>query len=917
MAESVGDIMIRFRVEASNVAQQMNNIKKQVQDTANSVKKTVQTNTKSVTGDIDSTGTQLANTTNNATSRMKKFNQGFRDGITYASEGLKEARDQTVTTANSVQKAGRQIQQTGQNIKKTLKGDVALAFAAVGGAALSFAKNCVSAAITSEKEWTRFGALVNQGGGDWDKQEKSVKGWARTFSNQMGYSVSDTREASLTLMQAGLRTDQLGTAMNGVAALAARTGKTEAEAANMVVSAMNGRGTALKKATGINLEDYKVSKGKYDMMRLLTDIYKENDEALRKHADTTEAQMTRVQNAWDLMKVEIGQALMPTVKMLADILWTIADAFSKLPEPVKQAVAGFLLIGGAIAAVLGVVGFLAPGITAIGTVLAALSGPVIAVVAVFAVLAAGLYAIYASSTELQSALGELASVLGSAFMSALSGAVDWLGQVWVAVKPVAQWIGDKLAGGIRHTVEQIGPLQNAVGRLQGAFDRLWHAFDTENGNLLVGIFDGLKTVVMAAVPYLDEFFDILVENTSTIDFVIGLVEGLASIIETLAGWVEGAGEALGRLKGFFDDVSAAIQKACEWWDTLTGKKAPEMPGQGQQKTGATAQTQQTSFKLPTQQGLNAIPGFGGANNMIAQMATNILPQASQLGSKIGSRLRLGLSGSLPSIRTTLTNIGNTIGQRLGLIANRSGPQGRQIGNNVSNGIKTVNPKARSTFDTLKGIIGGRLSSAASTASTEGHNISHNTTKDFPQVGVDTHNEFDNIKNIVSSALSAASAIAGSGAAAIVSAFRSGLQRASPGKIYWETYDEFWSLPTIIMGSGVVAAREAGTAAQSIVRTWRNNMETLAAPTMESMDGLEQFNSFNDLTRRNINTMANNMDIYKNGVFDRFVPTNKVTNNDHTVVYNVEKITLECAELTQAQSRQVLYNALDGLYTGGV
>ena len=308
--------------------------------------------------------------------------------ITKIMEDFKKLEEQTKVTAQTIEKElgpatdntgtkmtglGGRMTSAGQKIKSALSTETALAFTVAGAAATKFSKDCISSAMTAESEWSRFGALVNSNGGNWDAQEKDVKKWAKTFSNENGYLVSDTRAASAALLQYGVKADQLGDSMKGVAALAARTGSTEEEASNIVITALNGRANALKKATGLEIENYKAADGSIDTQRLLGDIYNQNSEALKKHGDTTEAQMNKMQNSFNTIKSEIGQALLPVVQILAGALTTIAQAFSNLPGPVKSVIAVVLLIGGAIGIAVGALGMLAPVLINLGTIITAIS----------------------------------------------------------------------------------------------------------------------------------------------------------------------------------------------------------------------------------------------------------------------------------------------------------------------------------------------------------------------------------------------------------------------------------------------------------------------------------------------------------------------------------------------------------------
>jgi hypothetical protein len=135
---------------------------------------------------------------------------------------------------------------------------------------------------------------------------------------------------------------------------------------------------------------------------------------------------------------------------------------------------------------------------------------------------------------------------------------------------------------------------------------------------------------------------------------------------------------------------------------------------------------------------------------------------------------------------------------------------------------------------------------------------------------------------------------------------------SPGKIQRWTQWEFESIPRNIFTSGVEASRNAYSAATNIVRSWTDAMPEILQPQVE----FANTPNIHDL-RRNIpvDTLTSNIQqMHAVPSSANVLPstTNNVRNEDNTRHITVENITLECNDLTQAQSRRILYNALQGL-----
>ena len=79
-----------------------------------------------------------------------------------------------------------------------------------------------------------------------------------------------------------------------------------------------------------------------------------------------------MQNAWGGFKTSIGQALLPVVKIVADVVTSIATWFNELEGPWKPLIATVLAVGGAIGAAIGALGLLAPVISNVGQMISAL-----------------------------------------------------------------------------------------------------------------------------------------------------------------------------------------------------------------------------------------------------------------------------------------------------------------------------------------------------------------------------------------------------------------------------------------------------------------------------------------------------------------------------------------------------------------
>ena len=461
------------------------------------------------------------------------------------------------TTSGKITQMGNRVKSAGDKIKDAIGTEAALAFTAAGAAAMNFAKQCVDSAIKSESAWNRFGALVQGSGGQWDGNEKAVKGMVKTHSNQFGYLVSDTREAGQALMQFGVQYQNLEPALRGVAGVAARTGMTQAEAANVVISAMNGRANQLKRMTGLDIENYKNQDGTIDQLRLMNDLYEQNRQALEKYGDSTEAQMNRITNEWGAFKTEIGQALMPVVKMVADVVSAVVKWFTNLPGPIKTVIATLLLIGGAISVVIGALGFLAPVLSGIGSILMAVgkAGTILGgLKTAFTGVSAGLGVL---GTSLTSVLWPILAVI-AAFVAlyAIGRYMGWwnnLSEMLARFGQVAQQIGQIIWNSLVKAWAQIqaslAPLGPIFGQLVSTLTALWGAL-TGSGQAAGEAGGGFNILGVVAALVGDVLMRVVIVVKIVIAAIgmgIATLTAVIQIIMTVAGALGGILGVLGQL----------------------------------------------------------------------------------------------------------------------------------------------------------------------------------------------------------------------------------------------------------------------------------------------------------------------------------------------------------------------------------
>ena len=869
------------------------------------------------------------------------------------------------TMGTRVTAAGNKIKGFGDTLKNKLGTEGALAFAAVGGAALNFSKQCVQSAITSQQEWGRFNALLTQTGVS-SEAAKKVQADVKGIANEMHRTTADTREASLTFLQAGVSADQLGNALRAAAGVAARAGITESEAATAVNAALQGKGKQLQKLTGLRLEDYKTADGQIDQERLLNDLYNQNKGAIDQYAKSTEGKLNQMQNNWGKFKTKVGEALLPVVSILADVASAVADGFANLPEPVQQFISVLILVGGAIGAVIGALAFLAPvistiggfivalgeagtvagaisimfpglaaGIGTVGTALSAALWPILAVIAAFVALyAIGLKMgwwkdvggmIKKFGEVLQPVIGAISEFVGwfvklftdfpaaqqqfNEFINFLGGALmDGLNGAWQAISGAVGGLIDALSTMFWDGVNGAGgaisdSLNGLVNWVNDGLSSIWSTIGgaaVELGSALVQMFvDGITSIAGAITTVMSSIGEIVTSALSNLGASVvpggGLTEGILALVAPLPTLLYGVFQRLAptvipAITGFIDTV---IQ-------TFTGI------GQGI---------------------LNAftmIPGlimqaFTNIVTNITQWLTQASMIAGMLVTKIVQTIVTRFNLIVARVRMIFTVVFNTIRSRLmnaGTIAGTLASRVRQM---IVTRFNQIIARVRQIFQNVVNTIRTRLGNAVTAARDKAREIYDNIKNKVSEIPQMVFDEFNKIKDKIREALDNAKSMAITKISELVSAVKSALGIASPGYIQRMVTWEFNSLPGIIEDNGLVAARNAGDAARGIVTAWTNNMESLTLP-ME--DNFDMWSIGNVMSQAGLNmnavtapmTPVTPQGVRSGGAVD--MSTSNTTNDNATNIH-VDKIELDCNNLTQQQSRQILYDALDGLYTGGV
>lgn len=675
-------------------------------------------------------------------------------------------------------------------LKTAVGGAVTMASAAM----LNFAKDSVDSAMTAEKEWARFGNVVNKGGGNWEQQSSEIKSWVRTYSDSMGRSVADTRSAMTTFMNMGMSLGETQEAMKVTSNYAAQMGISQEEAAGQLQKALMGAGRPLK-ALGLNIKDYKdETTGAIDKQKLFADIMKKTEGAAGSYAQTTEGKMQLLNNTLASMKTDFGRALIDALLPLIPVVQSVLDTINGLPGPIKTigfvAItlgAGLGVVAGPLMSIIGLMqtlGITLPTISGLMGILggetAALSAEEIALAAAEAGLTAeeiGSAVAHTTNGVALAGEGVAAEATGGAFGFLAAMEMSALWPILAIVAAIAVFV---------IAVEQIG---EALG---------WW---TDFGTMLDAIKDGVRRL-----------WEAFINNPNvqaTIEAVKGALQALWNAVQPIFQWLGAAWNNLFKSDGAGSGGPDVVRMIIDAFGTL-GKVAGDVIN-AIVKFGQLVYTALSPIVGLVSNIINIFSGMLSGQIGIQQGVMMILANVSkiylyigQLMARIGMRILTGIVNALRPIPQRLWQFLQQAAMRLLLFGVMALIRARVAGRNILNGIINYVRQLPGRVYSFMMQIPGRIASAAGAAVGAAANLARQlvttVVNGVKGIADAVYNEFMNIgqriRDSVSNAVSAATNFGND----IKNAVLNALNIASPGIIQKKIAIEFADIPARITES---------------------------------------------------------------------------------------------------------------------
>lgn len=243
-------------------------------------------------------------------------------------KGLKQAD-------NEIQSHGDRVSEFGKKVGAAF----AVAAVAAAGYAVKIGIDGVKAAIEDEQAQLRLSSALKSATGATDAQVKATEAFISKTQLAAGVSDTDLRGAMQRLAVSTKDTTKAQELLTLALDVSKGTGKDLASVSEALAKAYEGQDTKLARlGIGLSAADLKTMNFKQTTEKL-SDLY---GGAASRNAETFQGRMDRLKQAFDEGKESIGNALLPYVEKLVDIVVNqVVPALSKFAsyfDPIKKAI---------------------------------------------------------------------------------------------------------------------------------------------------------------------------------------------------------------------------------------------------------------------------------------------------------------------------------------------------------------------------------------------------------------------------------------------------------------------------------------------------------------------------------------------------------------------------------------------------
>jgi TP901 family phage tail tape measure protein len=250
-------------------------------------------------------------------------------------------------------------------------------------------------------------------------------------------------------------------------------------------------------------------------------------------ANTTAQKSQTMKTRWELLRIEVGQALIPVLEKLIDWLSTGLKWWNSLDEGLRKQIITWVAIGSAIAVAVGVIVVMSGGFLMLAGAAAMAGISVFALLGIFAGVIAGIAAVIAIVILLAKNWDKVTKAMGAVW--------QWL---WGVLKPIIDWIWDVIGAKLGALWKRVSAdVINATRAVGDWVKRIW--------DMILGwtedVWPGVKAII-----------------EPIIDWFIGVWPFLKNAIAAVLRWVVDTFDAVwtvvvGILKGAWLAISGVIE----------------------------------------------------------------------------------------------------------------------------------------------------------------------------------------------------------------------------------------------------------------------------------------------------------------------------------------------------------------------
>jgi len=324
------------------------------------------------------------------------------------------------------------------------------------------------------------------------------------------------------------------------------------------------------------------------------------EDAYTTMADTTASKSQLIANRWQLLRVEIGEALIPALSRLMDFISMGLKWWNSLDEGLRKQIVTWVAIAAVIAVAVGIMVVMAGGFLMLAGAAAMAGISVGALLGIFAAVIVGIVGIIAVVILLVKYWDQITAALGAAWMwlwnNILKPFVDWfadhvlffLGDLWQrvsgdiinAVKSVGEWI-HRVWTNIANWAKDIWPgIWKVIEPFIDWFISIWPfleqaivavmriVVDTFSAawTIIVGIFKGVWTAVSGVIE------GIITVLRGIIDFIVGILtldfdKAFRGLIQIVVGFGQ---MIIGIFVGLWELVKGIVVGALEFIGSIIG-----------------------------------------------------------------------------------------------------------------------------------------------------------------------------------------------------------------------------------------------------------------------------------------------------------------------------------------------------------